>query len=115
MGTAANLLVILIFLAAFYTFLGLLCAVAEKARELVARPHQRRRVRRGTKRRTPRRGAAILSEGSCKPRSHGSKPWGTQAHPSVRIPASRPRIGIHAQPRRLGGLEPGAVRITEHG
>lgn len=42
MNTAANLLVILAFLSAFYTLLGLLCAVAEKLRGLLARRWHRR-------------------------------------------------------------------------
>jgi hypothetical protein len=58
MNTAANLLVILIFLAAFYTVLGLLCGIVEKVRELTARPYQRRRATRPTRRRTPRRSLA---------------------------------------------------------
>lgn len=61
MNTAANLLVILVFLAGFYTVLGLLCGIAEKARELTARPYQRRRMRRSTRRRTPRRVTSDLS------------------------------------------------------
>jgi len=61
MNTAADLLVILVFLAAFYTVLGLLCGIFEKARELLARPHQRRRMRRSPRRRTPRRGLASAS------------------------------------------------------
>lgn len=58
MNTAANLLSILIFLAALYTVLGLLCGIAEKLRELTARPYQRRRMRRTTRRRTRRRALA---------------------------------------------------------
>ncbi len=42
MNTAANLLVILAFLSAFYTLLGLLCAVAEKLQGLLARRWHRR-------------------------------------------------------------------------
>jgi hypothetical protein len=55
MNTASNLLVILIFLSACYTLLGLLCGIAERLQEMLAMPHQRRRVRRWTRRRTPRR------------------------------------------------------------
>jgi hypothetical protein len=61
MNTTADLLLLLIFLSALYTALGLLCGVAEKARELSARHHQRRRVRRVPLRRTPRRSTKILS------------------------------------------------------
>ncbi len=49
MNTATNLLVILIFLAGFYTFLGLICSIVEKTGELLAQPRQRRRVRRSTR------------------------------------------------------------------
>jgi hypothetical protein len=45
MNTAANLLVILLFLSALYTFLGLVCGLVEKVQEVMARPRQRRRVR----------------------------------------------------------------------
>ena len=62
MGTAANLLVILIFLAAFYTFLGVLCGITEKVQQLAARPNQRRRARRSPRRRTPRRGATVSAD-----------------------------------------------------
>ena len=56
MSTAANLLVILIFLSGLYTLLGLLCAVAEKVEAiLAARPAKRRRLSREPHRRTPRR------------------------------------------------------------
>ena len=68
MNTAANLLVILIFLAAFYAFLGLLCGIAEKVRELGARTHQRRRVRRSPRRRTPRRVTGTIGSGARAPR-----------------------------------------------
>jgi len=61
MNTAANLLVILVFLAAFYTALGLLCGIVEKVRELTAKPYQRRRAPRPTRRRTPRRSLASAS------------------------------------------------------
>lgn len=61
MNTTANLLVILIFLSGLYTFLGLICGVVEKVQELLARPHQRRRVRTSTRRRTPRRELASMS------------------------------------------------------
>jgi len=63
MNTAADLLVILIFLAGFYTVLGLLCGIVEKAQEVLAKPHQRRRMRRSPRRRTPRRGLATLGSG----------------------------------------------------
>jgi hypothetical protein len=69
MNTTADLLVILVFLAGFYTILGLLCGVAEKARELTARPYQRRRMRKGTRRRTPRRGLALAVGRKRAPRS----------------------------------------------
>jgi len=62
MNTTANLLVILLFLSAFYTSLGLICGIVEKARGLVARPHQRRRARRTPPRRIPKRGLATLSK-----------------------------------------------------
>lgn len=64
MNTAADLLVILVFLAAFYTVLGLLCGIFEKARGLLARPLQRRPIRRSSRRRTPRRGLATLGGGT---------------------------------------------------
>jgi hypothetical protein len=56
MDTTADLLLLLIFLSALYTFLGLLCGIAEKVQQVLARPHQRRRLRKSTRRRTPRRG-----------------------------------------------------------
>ena len=62
MGTVANLIAILFFLAAFYTFLGLLCGITEKLQALVARPNQRRRVRRRPRRRMPRRGATVSAD-----------------------------------------------------
>jgi hypothetical protein len=68
MNTAADLLLILVFLAAFYTVLGLLCGIAEKARELLARPHQRRRMRRSPQRRMPPRRGAAMSGGIWKQR-----------------------------------------------
>ena len=46
MTTAANLLVILAFLSALYTLLGLLCVVVELAQDLLARPYRRRVTRR---------------------------------------------------------------------
>lgn len=64
MDTTANLLTILVFLAAFYTVLGLLCGIIEKARELFARPYQRRRARNIPRRRTPRRGLATSGGGT---------------------------------------------------
>lgn len=64
MNTAADLLVILVFLAAFYTVLGLLCGIFEKARDLLSRTHQRRRMRRSPRRRTPRRGLAAIADGT---------------------------------------------------
>ena len=64
MDTTANMLTILVFLAAFYTVLGLLCGIFENARELLARPHQRRRMRRSSRRRTPKRGLAALEGGT---------------------------------------------------
>ena len=36
MNTAANLLVILLFLSALYTFLGLVCGLVEKLQEVMA-------------------------------------------------------------------------------
>jgi hypothetical protein len=68
MNTTANLLVILIFLAAFYTFLGLISGIAEGARELVVRPQRRRLLRRSPRRRTPRRRAGASSGGARRPR-----------------------------------------------
>ena len=70
MNTAADLLVILTFLSGLYTVLGMLCGIAEKARELTARPYQRRRMRKSTRRRTPRRGMASMLTRSAKPRSY---------------------------------------------
>jgi hypothetical protein len=58
MNTAANLLSILVFLAALYTILGLLCGIAEKLRELTDRPYQRARRRRTPRRRARRRALA---------------------------------------------------------
>ena len=71
MNTAANLLVILIFLAGFYTFLGLICGIVEKAGELLAKPRQRRRVRRSMRHRTPRWGVATGKVGARVPRPLG--------------------------------------------
>lgn len=68
MDTTTDLLVLLIFLSGLYTLLGLLCGIAEKVQEILARPHQRRRVRKGTRRRTPRRGLATLVSGKRTPR-----------------------------------------------
>jgi hypothetical protein len=64
MNNAADLLVILVFLAGFYTALGLLCGIVEKTQELLARPYQRRRMRRSPQRRTPRRGLATAAVGT---------------------------------------------------
>jgi len=57
MTTAANLLVILAFLSALYTLLGLLCMVVERAQALLARPYRRRATTRRVTRRPlrPRR------------------------------------------------------------
>jgi hypothetical protein len=56
MTTAANLLVILAFLSALYTLLGLLCMVVERAQALLARPYRRRITHRVKRRPTrPRR------------------------------------------------------------
>lgn len=63
MNTTANLLLILVFLSGLFTCLGLLCGFAEKVQEMLARPHQRRRVRKGTGRRTPRRRLASVVGG----------------------------------------------------
>lgn len=79
MNTAADLLVILVFLAGFYTVLGLLCGIVEKAQELLARPHQRRRMRRSPRRRTPRRGLATLGGGTRTPRPLGATAGGETA------------------------------------
>lgn len=72
MNTAANLLVILLFLAAFYSLLGLLCGIVEKARELTARPQQRRPLRRETKCRTRRRGLTNTSGRVRAPKPRGA-------------------------------------------
>ena len=74
MNTVANLLVILLFLSALYTFLGLVCGLVEKVQEVMARPYQRRRVINDSRRRTPRRGIVTPSGGS---RAHG--PFGAIA------------------------------------
>jgi hypothetical protein len=63
MNTAANLLVILLFLSALYTFLGLVCGLVEKLQEVMARPYQRRRVRKDPRRRTSRRALVTASGG----------------------------------------------------
>jgi hypothetical protein len=83
MNTAANLLVILTFLAAFYTFLGLLCGIAEWAGALAARPHQRRRERRSYRRRTPRRAQADLRNraGAQRPRGVTSRETESSTRP----------------------------------
>jgi hypothetical protein len=46
MTTAANLLVILAFLSALYTLMGLLCVAVEAVHALLARPYRRRITRR---------------------------------------------------------------------
>jgi hypothetical protein len=74
MNTAANLLVILLFLSALYTFLGLVCGLVEKLQKVMARPYQRRRIRKDPRRRMPRRGILTPSGGS---RAHG--PFGANA------------------------------------
>jgi len=95
MNTAANLLVILIFLAAFYTFLGLLCGIAEKASGLVIRPRPRRRMRRSSRRRIPRRGMTAATDGSLRA---GSLLAQTQEKPaSRRRPA--PSAAAAGEPR----------------
>ncbi|MGA7980461.1 MAG: hypothetical protein WCA32_09550 [Chromatiaceae bacterium] len=55
MTTLANLLVILLFLSALYTVLGLLCGVLEIVQGTLAKPHRRRLVERGARRKRPRR------------------------------------------------------------
>jgi len=71
MNTTADLLLLLIFLSALYTVLGLLSGLAEKARELSLRRHQQRwRLRRGARRRTPRRRAKTLRPGAWTPIPH---------------------------------------------
>lgn len=64
MDTTTDLLLLLIFLSGLYTFLGLLCGILEKTREILARTHQRRRMRRTTRRRTPRRELTAVSSGA---------------------------------------------------
>jgi hypothetical protein len=68
MDTTTDLLLLLIFLSGLYTCLGLLCGVAEKVQEILARPHQRRRARKASRRRTPRRGLTALPGGTRAPR-----------------------------------------------
>jgi hypothetical protein len=67
MNTAANLLIVLLFLSALYTFLGLVCGLVEKLQKVMARPHQRRRVRKDPRRRTPRRALVAVSGGGRPP------------------------------------------------
>jgi hypothetical protein len=62
MDTLANMLVILLFLSALFTVLGLLCGVMEAAQDALARPYRRRLAERGKRRRRPhRRPAAVYA------------------------------------------------------
>jgi len=61
MSTAASLLMILLFLAAFYTVLALLCGLVGTAWGLVARFRERRRAGRWAKRLAMRRTGATVS------------------------------------------------------
>jgi hypothetical protein len=63
MTTLANMFVILLFLSALYTVLGLLCGLLEKVQEILAKPHRRRHVHRGTRRRRPRRRTETVPAG----------------------------------------------------
>jgi hypothetical protein len=74
MSTAANLLVILIFLAGFYTLLGLLCGIVEKAGELAARPRKSRRVRRAPRRGTRGRGITTTPRSRARTKILGIAP-----------------------------------------
>jgi hypothetical protein len=58
MTTAANLLVILLFLSALYTLLGLLCGAVEKIQALSTHARRSREAPKRTPRRTPRRKSA---------------------------------------------------------
>ena len=68
MSTMTSLLEILVFLAAFYTFLGLVCGIAEWARELAVRPRRRGPLRRSPRHRTPWRRAVASGGGARRPR-----------------------------------------------
>jgi len=68
MSALASLILILFFLSGLYTLLGLVCTLAEKAQEVLTRPHYRRRARKAARRR-PRRGldAAARSPRALRP------------------------------------------------
>jgi hypothetical protein len=55
MTTLTNMLVILFFVSALFTVLGLLCGVADVAQAALTRPYRRRMAERGARRRRPRR------------------------------------------------------------
>jgi hypothetical protein len=84
MNTAANLLVILIFLSGLYTLLGLLCVFVERAQDLLARPYRRRITRRGTRRPIrPRRPNGPVGERPADP------PLNALAHGATALPGAR--------------------------
>jgi hypothetical protein len=55
MTTLTNMLVILFFVSALFTVLGLLCGVADMAQAALTRPCRRRTAEREARRRRPRR------------------------------------------------------------
>jgi hypothetical protein len=61
MTTLTNMLVILFFVSALFTALGLLCGVADVAQAAVTRHYRRRMAERGVRRRRPRRRAVPAS------------------------------------------------------
>ena len=62
MTTLANMLVILFFLSALFTALGLLCGLMELAEATLVRPYRRRLVEhRSVRRRRPRRRSGLAS------------------------------------------------------
>jgi len=74
MSTAANLLLILLFLASVYTLLGLLCAIAENAQQLAVKPYQRRRARQKPRRRSPRRAPTTIGGSAGMKKTLGATP-----------------------------------------
>lgn len=73
MDTTTNLLVILMYLSALYTALGVLCAVIERAQALLARPQPRRRSRKAPRRRTPKRSGDAARPSLAQPQAASAR------------------------------------------
>ena len=64
MTTAANVILILLFLSGFFTVLGLACGAVELVQAKLGKPYQRRRTRKSLRRRAPRRALIKVRGGS---------------------------------------------------